>query len=156
MNNIIKGKLKGFDFIIKSLGAIQERNRPELIIAGNTSNKSYVSYIKSLANKLNVSLTIKENINDVELSKLYYISTVFAYAPLLEPLGLTPLEAMSSGLPVVSVKEGGPRETITDGFDGILSERDIFEFGKNIYFILQSDTLWGKLSKNAKDSISSY
>jgi glycosyltransferase involved in cell wall biosynthesis len=45
-----------------------------------------------------------------------------AVVPELEPFGLTVLEALASGTPVVAVREGGPREVVRDGHDGVLVE----------------------------------
>jgi glycosyltransferase involved in cell wall biosynthesis len=42
------------------------------------------------------------------------------YTPRLEPFGLAPLEANACGTPVVAVAEGGVRESLTDGDNGIL------------------------------------
>jgi glycosyltransferase involved in cell wall biosynthesis len=148
--------LKGYEFIIQSLGTINEDERPMFIIVGNASNKIYLSKIQTLADKLNVSLSIHENISDDDLSLLINKSTLFVYAPLLEPLGLSPLEAMSFGLPVVAVKEGGPRETIVHGKNGYLVNRDPIQFGEKIISIIKDHLLREKLSIGAKESIQSY
>jgi len=42
------------------------------------------------------------------------------YAPRLEPVRYAPLEANACELPVVGVTEGGLRETIVDGVNGLL------------------------------------
>ncbi len=44
------------------------------------------------------------------------------YAPRLEPFGYAPLEASACELPVIGVPEGGVRETIVDGVNGLLVE----------------------------------
>jgi glycosyltransferase involved in cell wall biosynthesis len=148
--------LKGYEFIVQALGTINEDERPMLIIVGNATSKVYLSKIQALANKLNVSLSIHENISDEDLSLLIQKSTLFVYAPFLEPLGLSPLEAMSFGLPVVAVKEGGLRETIVHGKNGYLVNRDPIQFGEKIVSILKDQFLREKLSIGAKESIQSY
>ena len=148
--------LKGYEFIIESLGTITENERPMLIIVGNATSKVYLSQIQTLADKLKVSLSIHENISDDNLSLLIQKSTLFVYAPFLEPLGLGPLEAMSFGLPVVAVKEGGPREAIVHGKNGYLVDRDPIQFGKKTVSILKDQLLREKLSIGAKESIKSY
>jgi len=49
---------------------------------------------------------------------------MMVYTPRLEPFGFAPLEANACGLPVVAVAEGGVRETIQDGVNGLLVEHD--------------------------------
>jgi glycosyltransferase involved in cell wall biosynthesis len=148
--------LKGYEFIVKSLGNINEDERPTFIIVGNAIDKAYLSKIRTFAYDLNVSLIIHDNISDDDLSTMIQKSKLFAYAPYLEPLGLGPLEAMSMGIPVVAVKEGGPRETIIDGYNGFLVDRDTFQFGNKVLSILTDDSLRQELSRNALDSIQSY
>ncbi|MDF5732999.1 MAG: glycosyltransferase [Rhizonema sp. PD38] len=43
---------------------------------------------------------------------------VMIYAPLLEAFGFDPLEANACGTPVITIAEGGIRETIINGSNG--------------------------------------
>ena len=63
------------------------------------------------------------------------INLIFAYASFLEPLGLAPLEAMSFGLPVVAIKEGGLRETVIDGYNGLSWWIDLQNISQKKYLI---------------------
>jgi glycosyltransferase involved in cell wall biosynthesis len=63
-------------------------------------------------------------IDDNALIDLFNRASVMVYAPRLEPFGYSPLEANACGLPVVAVAEGGVRETIIDGVNGLLVEYD--------------------------------
>ena len=77
---------------------------------GNSVDKIFLQKIKKLSILKQVNLEVKVDISSIELKNAFLESGVFAYAPFLEPLGLAPLEAMSFGLPVVAVKEGGLRK----------------------------------------------
>jgi glycosyltransferase involved in cell wall biosynthesis len=44
------------------------------------------------------------------------------FAPRLEPFGLVPLEAGACGTPVIVVAEGGLRETVVDGVNGLVAD----------------------------------
>jgi glycosyltransferase involved in cell wall biosynthesis len=46
------------------------------------------------------------------------------YCSRLEPFGFAPLEANACGVPVVAVAEGGVRETVVDGVNGLLVDND--------------------------------
>jgi len=55
-------------------------------------------------------------------TKDYLLQNTIAlvYTPVNEHFGITPLEAMAVGRPVVSCNSGGPCETIIDGETGFL------------------------------------
>jgi len=148
--------LKGYDFIVETLGKIKKNIRPTLVIIGNAVNLEYVRSLESLAKVNKVKINIKSNLSDCELSRYIKQAKLFLYAPYLEPLGLAPLEAMALGTPVIAVKEGGPRETIKDQYNGLLVERDSKLFKEAITLLLQSPDEQARLAKNAFDDIQNY
>ena len=70
------------------------------------------------------------------------------YAPRLEPFGLAPLEANACGLPVVAVAEGGVRETIIDGVNGLLVQHQPQMMAHAIQRLAHDKDLAAQLSKN--------
>jgi glycosyltransferase involved in cell wall biosynthesis len=60
--------------------------------------------------------------DDDELTALYRQSDLMLFTAINEDYGITPIEAMASGTPVVAVDAGGPKETITQGETGWLVE----------------------------------
>ena len=115
---------KGFDFVIRSLALVPAQQRPPLIIVANSEQPGERAYLEDLALKLGVDMTIRLMVSDEELVGLYNQSLAMLYAPILEPFGLTPIEAMACGTPVIGVREGGVRETVVDGMTGALVERE--------------------------------
>jgi glycosyltransferase involved in cell wall biosynthesis len=63
-------------------------------------------------------------VSDAELLDALNRARVMLYTSRLEPFGYAPLEANACGTPVVAVAEGGVRETVLDGVNGFLAERD--------------------------------
>jgi glycosyltransferase involved in cell wall biosynthesis len=60
-----------------------------------------------------------------ELVDRYYASDIFAFAPIWdEGFGLPAVEAMATGLPVVTSRSGTLVETVVDGKTGILVEKN--------------------------------
>jgi glycosyltransferase involved in cell wall biosynthesis len=113
--------LKNIEFVIKSLSLVTNP-RPRLVWIGNQSFPHYLDELKKLAKSLNVDFEPREKVSDNEMIDLYSRAAMMAYAPRLEPFGYTPLEANACGLPIVAVAEGGVRETIIDGINGLLVE----------------------------------
>lgn len=147
---------KGFEFIIKSLGVIDEKTRPELVIVGDLANPQWKNYLEKLAHEFKVKLKILILISDDELVQLYNQARLVVYAPYLEPFGLVPLEAMSCGTPVVAVKEGGVRESVTHGYTGILTDRDELAFSGEITKLLKDNEKGEKLINNSLKNIEEY
>jgi glycosyltransferase involved in cell wall biosynthesis len=117
-------RAKNIEFVIRALGQVNEP-RPRLVWVGNyVSLNSYLDELVDLARKLHVEFVPKTLISDAEMVELLNRSLMMLYAPRLEPFGLTPLEANACGVPVVAVAEGGIRETVLDGINGLLVEPD--------------------------------
>lgn len=143
---------KQHHFIVKSLARLEER--PELVIIGDTvSNADYKSFLEKLAKQLQVSLRMLDNVSDEELVVWYNRATVVAYASLLEPFGLVPLEAMACQTPVIGVREGGIRETIVDGETGFLTDRDEQAFAQAIARVLNDATLCQTVGASGRASV---
>ena len=137
---------KGFEFIIKSIAKVDEKIRPKFIIVGYKSDKILLNYLESLATDLNVDLEVIQGIPYEDLVKLYNEVKIVLFAPYLEPFGLVPLEAMACGTPVIGVKEGGVKETVKHGENGLLLDRDEFIFAEGISELLTNQELWNKFS----------
>jgi glycosyltransferase involved in cell wall biosynthesis len=114
---------KNIEFAIKSLARVGNP-RPRLIWIGNYSFPQYLDRLQKLASSLHVDFEAKEMVTDDELIDIYNRAAMMVYAPRLEPFGFVPLEANACGLPVVAVAEGGVRETVIDGMNGLLVEPD--------------------------------
>jgi glycosyltransferase involved in cell wall biosynthesis len=72
------------------------------------------------------------------------------YAPRLEPFGFAPLEANACGLPVIAVAEGGVRETIIDGLNGLIVENDVKELARAIDSLRRDKDYAHKLGENGR------
>jgi glycosyltransferase involved in cell wall biosynthesis len=75
---------------------------------------------------------------------------VLAYAPRLEPFGFAPLEASACGLPVVAVAEGGMRETVIDGVNGLLCDPDTQAMANVLQRLLDDPTFAKRLGANGR------
>jgi glycosyltransferase involved in cell wall biosynthesis len=147
---------KGYDFLIKSMGLIDEKIRPKFVVASNHSEHEWKNYIKNLAIELGVDLKILDMVDDEKLIMLYNKAKLVLYAPYLEPFGLVPIEAMGCGTPVIGVKEGGVRETIIHDKTGLLVERDESLFAQAILKLLQNDRKRSEMSQKSVDVVEKF
>jgi glycosyltransferase involved in cell wall biosynthesis len=115
---------KGYDFLIRGLGMIPLPQRPRLVIVTNFAERNETRFVRDLAAQLCVDLEVQVLVPEEELARRYNEALLTVYTPILEPFGLVPLESMACGTPVVGVREGGIRESVIDGFTGVLVDRD--------------------------------
>jgi glycosyltransferase involved in cell wall biosynthesis len=109
---------------------------------------SYLQELIQLAKSLNVEFEPKLRIQDSELIDILNRASMMVYAPRLEPLGLGALEGNACGLPVVAVAEGGVRETIVEGVNGLLVEHDPQAMAEAIQDLLQHPEYARQLGEN--------
>lgn len=138
---------------IESLALLPAAIRPKLIWVGNMGDQEYIDDLRALSQRLNVTFEPREHIPHQELIHLLNTASCLVYTSILEPFGLAPLEANSCGLPVVAVAEGGVRETIIDGYNGLLVTRRPQEVAHAIERVLTDKPLFDQLSRNARQVV---
>lgn len=74
--------------------------------------------MEELKEKAKPNIQFSGNIPDSELSLLYRKAKALIF-PQVEDFGITPLEAMASGCPVIAYDKGGALETVNDGKSGM-------------------------------------
>jgi glycosyltransferase involved in cell wall biosynthesis len=107
-------RAKGIDIIVSAF----VKNRKKLKVFG----KGFAGFdeeLKSLASK---NIEFVGEVTDVEKMKLMKNAKAYVFASYDEDFGITPVEAMSVGTPVIAYKSGGVKETIVDGKTGIFFE----------------------------------
>lgn len=116
-----------------AIQAVSRSNQTKTLVwVYNVSDHGYLTRMQNLADDLGVSLVLKQLVTDDELVALLNRATCLIYVPHLEPFGFAPLEASSCGTPVVAIREGGVRETVMDGLNGLISDGDPQRLGDSI------------------------
>lgn len=121
---------KGVDTAIRGFAAFQQSTRANaelLIVGGGTdtypvSCRSERTRLEGIARDSGVADHVRfvgAKQRD-ELRYYYSAADVFISTPWYEPFGITPLEAMASGTPVIGSEVGGLKSTIVDGETGYL------------------------------------
>lgn len=138
---------KNIRFILEALAYVPPP-RPILVWVGNAANPAYYEELQQFAQKTGIVIDLRVRVSDEELIDLLNRTTAMVYTPHLEPFGFAPLEANACGTPIISVAEGGMRETIMDGFNGFLVENDVEKFGAAIEKLSRDPKLARHLGEN--------
>ena len=143
---------KGIDTVINALAIIEEELRPTLIwVCNNKVRNNFIIEMENLAMASKVDFVVKTMISETELQNLLAGARAFLYFPNLEPFGLAPLEANAMGTAVISVAEGGPRESIIHGVNGYLvNDRSYAEIASYIKLFFSDDNLAYSMGKQSR------
>jgi glycosyltransferase involved in cell wall biosynthesis len=89
--------------------------------------------------------------DDSELAKLYTTGDVLLFPSIQESFGLTPLESMACGTPVVGFNGISTSDFIIHGINGMLAEfLDAGSLSENMYELLQNNELRKEMGINAR------
>ncbi|MFH8080753.1 MAG: glycosyltransferase [Candidatus Aenigmatarchaeota archaeon] len=144
-------KEKGVDQLIKALDIVRKKfSKIKLIIAGDGKER------KNLENLVKI-LSLEKNVEflgwvDRESLKKIYENVDFAVLPSVwqEPFGLTGLEAMSYGRPVIAFDVGGISEYVENKKNGFLVKvYDVKSLAEKITILLENEKMLEKFSKNS-------
>ncbi len=141
---------KGHEMAIETIAEIDADIRPSLTIVADRKYPGYEQKLEQLAAKLGVVLNIMKNISNEDLRDTYRTSMAVLCCQHNEPYGLVLLEAMSCGIPVIAVKEGGFLDNIKNGENGIFVNRDPVEMAAALNDVLSDGVLREKLSTGGR------
>lgn len=150
---------KGIDNIIQSLKYLKKSsdNIKLLIVGGdsdplNDSTREEVSRLKeiAIAENVNGNITFVGPKQPHELKYFYSAADVFISTPWYEPFGITPLESMACGTPVIGSDVGGIKYTVVDGETGFLvPPKQPLILAERIKTLLENQHLLQRMGKAA-------
>ena len=133
------------DLAIKSFNLFKEKH-PDwyLVLAGNTraENKDYINDIYKLAGP---RVQIMENVTDEEMVQLYENAYGTLFMPINEDFGITPIESLSCGTPVIAVNEGGVKESVKDGRNGFLVHANEHSIANKMLWAVENQNDWNAM-----------
>lgn len=121
---------KGIDNVIRATVLLRERHGVQahlLVVGGNEERPDpqgtpELGRLMLLAGQLGIagSVTFTGQRRREQLRYYYSAADVFVTTPWYEPFGITPVEAMACGTPVIGTAVGGIKTTVVDGETGWL------------------------------------
>lgn len=148
---------KGIDNVIRALPHLKSKSSQpfKLVIVGGDSDLENCPEYQRLRN-IAIELGIQDAVQfvgrkDREQLKFYYSAAdLFITTPWYEPFGITPLEAMACGTPVIGANVGGIKYSIADGETGtLIPPNDPKKLAQAINEIASNKPLLKQLGKNA-------
>ncbi len=133
--------------------------RARFVIAGEGP---MLATLKTLAGELEISESVDFTgfLDQAALREQFYRAHIFLHPSEVgrdgnqEGVPNSMLEAMASGLPVVSTRHGGIPEAIEDGVSGVLcAERDADGVGRALQRLAENDALRGALAHAAATTV---
>jgi len=145
---------KKLGILLEAFKKIEKTNR-YLIIAGSGP---YLEKYRKTATELRIkNIVFTGPIEDNEFQETYSAADIFATPSDTETFGLTIIEAMAAGLPVIAVSKLGPKELVNDGKDGFLVDKeDITGFSGKLELLATDSRIRKKMGKNALKQASRF
>jgi glycosyltransferase involved in cell wall biosynthesis len=109
---------KSVDLIIRAFAMICRDNPNVILVVAGTGSE--LSALRNLVTKFEITSNVRFVGFRTDVSALMVMADAFVIASEAEPFGLSILESMSLGTPVVAANAGGPKEIIDDGLTGFL------------------------------------
>ena len=136
--------------VIHIFNAIQKEIPSKLMMIGEGPEREKA---EQLCTELNIEKKVVFLGNSNEVNKILCFSDLFLLPSETESFGLSALEAMASGVPVVSSNSGGLPEVNINGVSGFLSPvGDIKSMSQNAIHILKNKTDLEVFKKGAKST----
>jgi glycosyltransferase involved in cell wall biosynthesis len=145
-------------FVVLSVGELNKNKNHEIIIKAiaklNNPNIYYVicgqgpleNYLKNLAYKIDIGNQVKLLGFRKDIPEILKAADVFAFPSLREGLGLSAIEAMLGGLPLITSNVHGINDYSTDGVTGYkCSPNDVDGFATAIKKLIKSSDECAKM-----------
>jgi len=141
-------KEKNIDLLADAFALAQERDpRLHLLIAGGGPEQP------RLAERLGGRVTFLGWLEGEALAAAYASADIFCFPSETDTFGQVVLEAQASGLPVVAVDAGGPRELVSDGVDGLLRGPSAQALAEALLMLASSAPLRERMGRAARASV---
>lgn len=152
---------KGQDTAIRALAELRsEGTAASLLIvgaplftatAGRDDNRAYAQGLRELTTAARLDGHVRFLGHREDVPSLLRAADVVLMPSWEEPFGRSAAEAMAAGTPVVATSNGGPREFIADGDDGLLADpRDVEAWAASMRRLAGDEQLRARLGAAAQ------
>ncbi len=158
---------KGVDNVIRALGHLVHNHGipARLLIVGGEAEDPDPVKSPELARLMKIAreVSVTEYVTFTgqrqrEILKYYYSAAdVFVSTPWYEPFGITPLEAMACGTPVIGSNVGGIKHSVADGETGFLvPPKDAAALAARLADLFNDPALLHRFSRQSIERVNRY
>ena len=149
---------KGVDNVIRAIGKLKDHAALRLVIVGGEADTPdpvltpEIKRLQQIAEEEKVAdRVIFTGRRGRDVLKYYYAAAdIFVSTPWYEPFGITPLEAMACGTPVIGANVGGIKHSVADGQTGFLvPPHQPNALAEKIMHLLSDEKMYRAMQKNA-------
>lgn len=126
-----------------------------LNIVGEGDEKEFVKKFIEV-NKLEENIFLKGRMEGNKLEEIYQNADIFISPTKQESFGTVYLEAMASGLPIITSNVPAVRNVVKNNYNGLLCNQNIKSFSKAIQKLIDNPKLRERLAKNGLKEVKKY
>ena len=116
---------KGVHTFLEAASRLAARGFPLALTVAGAGDAEYVRRLRGQADGAGCPVAFPGRVPHAEVPALYQSHDIFVFPSVWrEPFGLTHLEAMASGTPVVSTADGGHGEFLQDGVNALVFRKE--------------------------------
>jgi glycosyltransferase involved in cell wall biosynthesis len=141
---------KGIEEFVEIARSLEPHKKISFTLVVNASEQECESYFKGKDVSKNIEIYSSQSEVAPFYSKARLVVNLSHTDTWIETFGLTIIEAMAYGIPVIAPPVGGPSEIVTDGLNGyLLDSKKVECIAEKIVELASDQVTWARLSKNA-------
>gem|GEM_PF-1990259 len=151
--------LKGQNLLLDALSTSSLRNKCRLLLIGRILDPDYYALLRRKVVEASMESVVRilPHMNELDLWRMIASSTICVFPSLMEGFGMSVMEAMAAGKPVIATKYGGPMDYIDNGEDGFLvNPHDLDILARTIERLVADPNLRYQVGQRAKKKARKY
>ncbi|MCL4437624.1 glycosyltransferase, partial [Patescibacteria group bacterium] len=146
---------KNIDMLLKAVAIVLKKTPVQLILVGSGKNEQE---FQDLAKELNIEneVVFAGRLDDGNLDKIYSLADVYMGTGTAELQGLSVMEAMAEGLPVIAANAVALPELVKNGYNGYLFELNEKDLAEKIIKILADKKRLKEMGENSLKAIQDH
>ncbi len=151
------GEEKNIEFLMRTMREILKKKDDFLFLL--VGDGPFLGELKKIAKDLKIinNIIFTGRIPHKDIPLYYQAADLFVFASLTETQGIVILEALSSGLPIVALKDDALSGIVLDNKNGFLVERESPKlFSQKIIEPLEDSAIYKKFSKEAVKTVRQF